>query len=118
MKRKPVSFETAVKLAQALPGVKQSTYWGSPALMAGKKMLAVIPTNKAAEPGSLAISMDFERRAELLEAAPEVYYVKPHYDASPVVLVRLGRIDEDSLRDLLKGALRFVAGQASRGRRK
>jgi len=116
MKRKTVDFDVVRKIGKELPGVKESPYWGSPALKAGGKMLAVIPTHKSAEPDSLGVSVDFVRRAELLEAAPEIYYIKPHYENYPVVLVRMNRLDEDALRDLLKGALRFVS--ASKTRRK
>jgi hypothetical protein len=40
-------------------------------------------------------------RAELLAAAPDVYYVTDHYLAYSAVLVRLSRIKPDILRDLL-----------------
>jgi len=116
--KKTANFETVRKIAAELPGVEESTYWGSPALKSGGKMVAVIPTHKSAEPGSVAISVDFDRRAELLEAAPEIYYVKPHYENYPVVLVRLNRVDEESLRDLLKGALRFANASRAKGKRK
>lgn len=57
-----------------------------------------------AEPDSLAVRIDFERRAELLESAPDIYYLKDHYQNYPVVLVRLARIKRDALEDLLRMA--------------
>jgi hypothetical protein len=62
--------------------------------------------------------MDFEQRAELLAAAPEVYYITPHYQGYPGVLVRLHRVTPDILRDLLRMAYRFVLRQGSVKRRR
>ena len=64
--------------------------------------------HKSAEPGSLIVSVDFDRRAELIQEAPEIYYLKDHYLDHPAVLVRLSRIQPDALKDLLRGAWQFV----------
>ena len=64
------------KIALEMPDVEEAISWGSPALKAGGKMFACIPTNKAAEPDSLLLRVDLERRAELIEADPATYYVK------------------------------------------
>jgi hypothetical protein len=89
-------------MALRLPNVKESTAWGAPAFKVRGRWFAVVPTHKSAEPDSLAVRVDFGRRAELLEAAPDVYYVKEHYQNYPVVLVRLKRIKEDALEGLLR----------------
>jgi putative YjhG/YagF family dehydratase len=47
-----------------------------------------------------------------------VYYVTDHYVNYPTVLVRLSRIDRDSLRDLLGMAWRFVSSKTKRSGRK
>ena len=97
--------------------------YGSPALKVGGKLLACIPTHKSAEPGSVVVRIDFDRRAELLATAPDVYYLKDHYLNYPAVLVRLSRIHPDALRDLLGMSWRFVTakrptrGQVPRKRR-
>ncbi len=64
---------------------------------------------ESAEPDSVAVRIDFARRAELMAAAPDVYYLTDHYVNYPVVLVRLSRIHSDGLRDLLGVAWRFVS---------
>ena len=114
MPRRKLTFDDAVKLAQSFAGVEQSTAWGSPALKVNGKMMAVVPTHKSAEPDSLAVSVDFDRRAELIENAPEIYYVRKHYENYPVVLVRLAKIDAEALRDLLGGAWRFASAKSKR----
>ena len=96
------------KLALALPGAEETKAYGSPAFKLRGKIFAGIPVNKSAEPDSLLIRVDFERRAELIAEAPEIYYAPDHYKDYPAVLVRLPRIDADALRDLLGGAWQFV----------
>jgi hypothetical protein len=64
--------------------------------------------NRSAEPGTLGVWVDFDDRAELLAADPNVYYVTDHYAPYNVVLVRLSRIKRDVLRDLLGMAHKFV----------
>ena len=108
MPRSKIDFDTVRRIALGLSHVEESTAYGSPALKVRGELLACIPIHKSAEPGSLAVRVDFERRAELLAAAPDVYYLTDHYVNYPTVLVRLSRIHPDALRDLLAMAWRFV----------
>jgi hypothetical protein len=106
MPRSKITFETVRKIGLTLPGVEGAD--GVPALKVHGKLLAWVPTNRSAEPASIAVRVDSEDRAELIAAAPEVYYVTDHYVAYDTVLVRLSRIDRDVLRDLLGMAHKFV----------
>jgi hypothetical protein len=112
MRRSTIDFGTVRKIGLALPGVEESTAYGSPALKVHGKLLACVPVHRSAEPGSLAIRMDFDDRAELLAAQPEVYYVTEHYVGYSAVLVRLSRVSADVLRDLLGMAYKFVTRKA------
>jgi hypothetical protein len=116
MPKRKIDFDTVSKLALELPEVEESTAWGSRALKLGGKLLACIPTNKAAEPDSLVVRIDFDRRAELLETAPDVYYCPNHYVNYPAVLVRLSHIQADALRDLLLMSWRFVSAEKPKSR--
>ena len=85
-----VTLETAWKIGAAFPGVEKSTAFGSPALKVkrpgGKlELMACVPTNKAAEPGSLLVRVDRRERASMLEEAP----APDHYLGYDGVLVRL-----------------------------
>ena len=111
MPNKSINFDTVRKIGRALPGVEESTMYGSPALKIRGKLLACIAINKAAEPNSLAVSVGFDRRAELLETDPRTYYLKDHYVNYPAVLVRLSEIRPDVLKDLLTMAYRFVTAK-------
>jgi hypothetical protein len=104
------------------PG-SQSTAYGSPALKVRGKLLACVPSHRLAEPGSLAVRIDFDNRAELLAADPDVYYLTDHNLNYTSVLVRLSRVTPDVLRDLLGMAHKFVSADTawrspSRHRRK
>jgi hypothetical protein len=48
--------------------------------------LTCIPIHKSAEPDSLAVRLDYDQRAELMAAAPDVYCLTDHYVNYPVVL--------------------------------
>lgn len=110
------SFKTVESIARALPDVEVTTAWGQPALKVRGKMFACAASNKAAEPNTLVVMMDFAARDALLEDDPGTYYLKEHYVNYPCVLVRLSRVSADALRDLLTGAHRFVNAKARRKR--
>jgi hypothetical protein len=74
-------------------------------------------SHKSAEPDTLVVRADFEQRAELLSADPNVYYLTDHYKGYPAVLVRLPLIAPDVLKDLLGMAYRFVLRETLRGSR-
>jgi hypothetical protein len=111
MPKNKIDFDTVRRIGLGLPEVEESTMYRSPALKVRGKLLTCIPIHKSAEPNSLAVSIGFDQRAELIAAAPDIYYLKDHYLNSPVVLVRLSRIHPDALRDLLGMAWRFVTAK-------
>ena len=97
-----------------MPDVEEGTSYGSPALKIHGKMFACIAVHRSAEPGSLAIRIDFDQRDELMAADPDTYYITDHYADYPSVLVRLSRVNPDALRDLLIMARRFVSALGKR----
>jgi hypothetical protein len=114
MPRSTIDFDTVRKIGLTLPGVEASTAWGAPALKIRGKLLACVPTHRSAEPGSLAVRVGFDDRAELLAAAPDVYYVTDPDLNYTSVLVRLSRVTPDVLRDLLGMAHKFVTARRAR----
>ena len=113
MPRNTINFDTVRNIGLALPGVEESTAYGLPALKIRGNLLACVPANRLAEPGSLVVRVDFDDRAELLAADPDVYYVPNHYVGYNAVLVRLSRVNPDMLRDLLGMAYKFVTRNAT-----
>jgi hypothetical protein len=114
MPRAKVTFDTVRKIGLALPDVKEASAYGSLALKVRGALLACVAINKSAEPGSLAVRVDFEQRDALLAEAPETYYITDHYVNYPSVLVRLPRIQAGQLRDLLNASWKFVTSQKKR----
>ena len=112
-----IDFDTVRKIGLELPGVEEGRMYGSPALKLRGKFLACIPTNRAAEPGSIVVAVDFADRAALLAEAPDVYYLPEHYVNYPSVLVRLSRVTPAVLRDVLGMAHKFVNKSGARKRR-
>jgi hypothetical protein len=110
--RNVVSFDTVRRIGLALPNVEESTMYGAPALKIHGKLLACVPSHRSAEPDSLAVRIGFDHRAELLEEAPDIYYVTDHYVSYNAVLVRLSRVTPEILRDLLGMAHKFVSASA------
>ena len=69
MPRSTIDFDIVRKIGLALPGVEESTAYGSPALKVRGKLLACIAVHRSAEPGAV-VFVDFDDRAELLAATP------------------------------------------------
>ena len=110
------TFATVKRIGLTLPGVEEGTAYGAPALKINGQLLACMATNKAAEPNSLVLRVDFAERDELIEAEPDVYYLKDHYVDYACVLVRLKRVHPDALPDLLRMAWRFMNSKAKKKR--
>jgi hypothetical protein len=104
-----ITFDTVLEMGRQLPGVEASTSWGAPALKVRGKMFACAAIHKSAEPDTLVVRMDFEKRDELIAADPDVYYLKDHYVGYACVLVRLARVEREALGDLLLMGWRFMS---------
>jgi hypothetical protein len=104
----PCTFETARKIALSLDKAEEGTSYGTAAFKVNGKLFARLKEDN----DTLVVGMDFEQRTELLAAEPETYYITDHYLKYPWILVRLSRVHPDALRDLLRGAWRFVTKKA------
>lgn len=109
-----MTFAAVRAIGCRLPDVAESTMYGSPALKVRDRMIACMASHKSAEPNTLVVMVPFEQRSALIEEEPDTYYLKPHYESYPAVLVRLSRINNDALEDLLRGAWKFVRDKAAR----
>jgi hypothetical protein len=109
-----VTFETVRALALALDQVQEGTSYGTP----GFKVRGVLFARLHQSLDALVLRADFEQRAELIAADPDTYYITDHYLNYEWVLVRLSRVDDDAIRDLLRMAWRSAAKQKPSPRRK
>jgi hypothetical protein len=103
-----INFDLVREIGLALPDVQEGTMYGAPALKVRGKLLTCPAIHRSAEPNTLVVRIDFDQRAELIAADPEVYYLTDHYVNYPTVLLRLSRINRDALRDLLHMSWKFA----------
>jgi hypothetical protein len=106
--RNTAGFARVRKMGLALPGTVESVSWGSPSLKLRGRMYAVMASHRSAEPGTLVVILPIEQRDEIIAADPETYYLTDHYLDYPSLLVRLKRVRDDALRDLLLAAWRLA----------
>ena len=112
-----VTFDTVRKIGLTLPGVVVGTTYGVQSLKVDGQILACPAINKSAEPGSLGIAVDMDRRAELLEGDPGTYYITDHYAPYSFVLVRLSKVNPDVLKDLLLMSWKCLTSKKSSRKR-
>ena len=118
MAKKTIDFDVVREIALTLPGVVEGTIRGAPSLKVRGKLLACPALHSSAEPDTIAVKLDFDQRARLIADAPHTYYLTDHYVNHPTVLVRLSRMDRNSLTDLLGMAWRFVSSPNRSSRRR
>jgi hypothetical protein len=101
-----VTWEEAVQLGLSLPGVEVSTSYGTPALKVGGKLMA-----RLWEDGQtlVLVRIGFDQRELLMEVEPAVFFLTPHYQDYPSVLMRLSRAEPAMLEGLLEQIWREVA---------
>lgn len=108
MPRNTVDFDVARSIGTKLPFVTETAGSRGMALKIKGRILACQAIHKSAEPNSLMVCIPPERRDALLAENPEAFYLTKHYEASPVILVRLSQISRSDLSALLAEAWEFV----------
>ena len=104
-----VTFDAVRKAAIRLENVTEGTSYGTPGFFVGKKLFL----RWRPEIDSLVLRVDFERRAEMMAAEPETYYITDHNVAYELVLARLARLGPDTIEDLLRMAWKAAGGPAA-----
>lgn len=100
-----ITIELVRSLALALPRTTETQLPGGPVFRVHRKLFArVLPGDV------LFVRVDPAHRKKLLRTKPQTYYTSECYAGFPCVLVRLGWIAEEELRDLLTHAWRLNAG--------
>lgn len=100
------AFARVVEMARRFPGVEESRSYGTPAIKVQGKPLARL---RSEAEGGLALVCDFVDRQMLMQADPEVFYLTPHYENYPMVLIDLTKVRWDAMPDLIERAWRQVA---------
>ncbi|HET6616526.1 MAG TPA: MmcQ/YjbR family DNA-binding protein [Gemmatimonadota bacterium] len=100
-----MTYETVRELAGRLPGVEESTAYGTPALKVRGKGFVRLKEDGV----TIVLRTDPLEREHLLRAHPGVFFITDHYRDHPWVLVRLAEATRAQMRELLEDAWRRVA---------
>jgi hypothetical protein len=91
----PASWKTVVEIGRELPGVEESTSYGTPALKVRGKLFA-----RAHQDGeNLVLFCDYLEREALTQSEPDVFHFTDHYREWPMILVRLKKVGRRDLRE-------------------
>jgi uncharacterized protein YdhG (YjbR/CyaY superfamily) len=101
-----IGWADVVTMAQKLPKVEDSTWYGTPGLKVDGKGFARLRTEAE---GGLMLLCSLEEKERLLESGEAAYYTTPHYDGFGSILVNLAKVDRDALRELIAAAWRLKA---------
>ena len=101
-----MTFDEVRRAALTLPGVEDSTSYGTPALTVRKALLA-----RLWEDGeTLVLKVGLDEKELLIELDPAVFFETDHYRGWPAVLVRLPLADPAQVQRLIAQAWREKAG--------
>jgi hypothetical protein len=100
------TWEDVEAMGLRYPGVERTTWFGTPSLKVAGNGMCRLRT----DPDALVIRvLDLGDREALLKGQPDVFFITPHYDGYPYVLVRLEDVDEAQLEELVEDAWRIRA---------
>jgi hypothetical protein len=118
-RQRPTAFDDARRIGLTLPDVEAATrYDGSPVLKLAGVFMAGLATHRSAEPNTLVVRADVEEREGFIEDAPDTYYLTEYYRRYPLVLVRLERISQAALREVLSLSHRLTLPKTRLRRRR
>jgi hypothetical protein len=101
-----VTWKELCKLGRELPGVVESTWYGTPGLKVRGRGFVRLKEDGA----SVVFLLDDVTEQELLiSARPKIYFITDHYRGWPSVLARLSRLSPAECRLRLEEAWRVKA---------
>ena len=98
------------KVALAIPGLEESTSYGTVAFKWKKKLVARIHQDGE----SVVVAVHPLERELLLAADPAVFFLTDHYRDYPWVLIRLATVRPAQIKKALEEATAFVRGGKGR----
>jgi hypothetical protein len=99
-----MTFDDVRRLAVELPRIVEGTSYGTGAFRVGKKFLGRLKEDGV----TLVLRISFDEREILMRSKPKTFFITDHYQDYPAVLVRLGKIREGEMRDLLQRSWEFT----------
>jgi hypothetical protein len=105
-----MTWDDVSRLATAFPRAVEGTSYGTPAFHLGKKFWMRMKEDGV----TLVLRITFDEREILMRAKPKTFFITDHYRDYPAVLVRLEKISEGELKDLLQRSWEFVESSRKR----
>ncbi|ENN86129.1 hypothetical protein RHSP_32877 [Rhizobium freirei PRF 81] len=87
-----------------LPEVEPGTHYGLPAFKVGGKAFVTVKNNE-----TIVLSLPIDRKEQLMEMAPEIYFQTDHYVGWPSLPLRITAIGDEELQRRLIEAWRYRA---------
>ena len=109
------TFDDVRRLAGELPGVTETTSYGTPAMAVRKKSFCRMWGERehrrdgVSDSEVLVVFCDPDEKEALIEGSGGVLFSTPHYEGSGAMLVRLADVDLADLADLLEDSYRVKA---------
>ena len=100
-----IQYVELVDYARTLPGVEESTSYGTPALKVRGKLMA-----RLWEDGTtVVLKSEWEERERLLATYPGMFFLTEHYRKYPYVLMHLEAVDRMLMQSAVLAAWTAVA---------
>lgn len=109
----PVNWETARRIGLALADMTDATSYGTPSLRLRNTFFA-----RLREDGeTMVLKIDDAERDARMQADPETFFITDHYAGGGLLLIRLPRVSEAELTELITLAWQMMATPPRRQRR-
>lgn len=87
-----------------LPGVEPGAHYGLPAFKVGGKAFVTVKNNE-----TVVLAIPIDRKEQLMEMAPEIYFQTDHYVGWPSLPLRITAIGNEELQQRLIEAWQYRA---------
>jgi hypothetical protein len=104
--KKGVTAAELKRIALSFPGVEEGTSYGAPSFLLTKKFF----TRLRSEDNSIVLMVgSIDERDMLLESDPALFHITAHYKNYPAILVRMDKVDAETVRAMLERRWRVLA---------
>lgn len=102
-----MNFDDVRRIAFTFPAVEEHQVFGAPTLRVGKRFLACIAK---IDPDTLVLKiLDQHERDYWLTTHPDIFYLTEHYQNFQCLLIRLSRVAQTDLHNLIEQSWRSLA---------